>query len=76
VFCYCSTRNSLNTNGLTDRIPQLPTEFFSFVIPSVYTSGLLRLVFTDGILRIKKKGWFADVEVFAGDFTDGFYQFF
>jgi hypothetical protein len=25
---------------------------------------------TDRIFRIKEKGWFADVEVFAGDFTD------
>ena len=26
---------------------------------------------TDEIFRIKKKRWFADVEVFTGDFTDG-----
>jgi len=41
---------------------------------SVYTDGILRSVYTDritdGIFKIKKKNRFADVEVFASDFTD------
>ena len=49
-------------------------EFFSSFIPPVYTDGHIRSVFTDemiyGIFRIKKKRRFADVEVFASDFTD------
>jgi hypothetical protein len=49
-------------------------EYFLSVIQSVYTDGILRSVYTDGItdriFRIKKRR-FADVEVFAGDFTDG-----
>jgi len=49
-------------------------EFFPFVIPLVYTDRHIRSVFTDRminrIFRIKKRR-FADVEVFAGDFTDG-----
>jgi hypothetical protein len=53
----------------------LPTEFFPSVIPLVYTDGHIRSVFADGItdeiFRIKKKKRFADVEVFAGDFTNG-----
>jgi hypothetical protein len=37
---------------------QLPTDFFPFIIPPVYTD-----IMTDGIFRIKKR-WFDDVEVF------------
>ena len=50
-------------------------ESFSSVIQSVYTNRILRSVYTEGItdriFRIKKKKRFADVEVFASDFTDG-----
>jgi len=49
-------------------------KFFLSVIPPVYTDGYIRSVFIDGmidgIFRIKKKKRFADVEVFAGDFTN------
>jgi hypothetical protein len=43
------------TDGIIDKI-----------LRSVYTDRI-----TDGIFRISKKKWFADVEIFVGDFTDG-----
>jgi len=53
----------------------LPTDFTPSVILSVTTDGQHPSVYTDEItdemLRIKKKRWFADVEVIGGIFTDG-----
>jgi len=55
-------------------------EFFLSVISPVYTDGHIRLVFINGmidkIFKIKKKRRFADMEVFAGDFTDGIIEEF
>jgi hypothetical protein len=53
---------------------QLSTEFFPSVILPVYTDGHIQSVFIDGmtneICRIKKRQ-FADMDVYAGDFSDG-----
>ena len=54
-------------------------DFFPSVIPPVYINRHIQSIFTDGmtdrIFGIKKR-WFADVEVFAGDFTDGLIEGF